>query len=127
MQQVITIAKDGTSSGLQVKPGKGLDLQQLGRDIGVKASTVRASEIAWDEEEQAWFVDVLQEVGKGPLTVAKLCFEARLDREEVDRMAPSIDHKKSPLFTSPVYFGSYDDAVKVEIAYLDALRLKGQF
>src|SRR5690348_14907193 len=65
-KQIITITVEGTMQGLQVKPGQGLDLRQFG-----DAKIVRASEIAWDEEHQAWFVDVLQEAGRGPITFAK--------------------------------------------------------
>ena len=119
MRQVITITPTGGVEGLQVKPGKGVDLTKFGT-----AEVKRASEIVWDADEQAWKVDVLQDAGKGVITVAALAI-ARLEREAVDTLAPSIRHDLSPAFESPVFFDSYDDAVKVEIAYLDALRLKG--
>jgi hypothetical protein len=110
--QVITITRDGVLSGLQVKPGKGLDLRQFG-----KADIVRASEIAWDGEVQAWFVDVIQEAGRGKLTVAKWR-KAGLQGDPA--------HANSTEADDEVYmFDGYDDAVAAEIEYLNALRWQG--
>lgn len=127
-QQVITIETDGTISGLQVKPGKGLDLQKLGKEAGTPAKTVRASEIAWNEMEQVWFIDVLQSAGKGVVTFPKL--KAALST--VDMMTTSeLDYQVGKgawtVKNEVLYFSSYDDAVKIEILYLDALRQKGIF
>lgn len=58
MQQVITIQPDGGMSGLHHKKGKGLDLRQFG-----KVSIRRVSEILWDEDEQNWYVRIID----GPL------------------------------------------------------------
>lgn len=126
-RQVITIGKEGSVSGLQRKPGQGLNLQTMG-----KAKTTRASEILWDEDEQKWYVDVLQEAGKGPVTRDKLM--AVMTETQINDMVneyrpvggflglvANMDGSDPRWMT-----GDYDAAVKVEIAYLDALRLKGQ-
>lgn len=120
-RQVITIQPDGTVSGLQVKPGKGVNLQSLG-----KAKTVRASEIAWDEDAQFWYVDVLQTPGKGPVTLNKF-MDAFIPgtTPPLGDLAPSAQNITDS--NAPIYFSEYPDAVEVEIAYLDALRLRGEF
>jgi hypothetical protein len=126
-RQVITIGRDGSMSGLQRKPGQGLDLRQFG-----KADIKRASLIEWDAERQAWFIDVLQEAGRGKLTFSAFRNSQpeswRADRagDKLTALAPSgwaRDHNGDDV----LLFAEYDEAVKVEIAYLDALRLKGQF
>ena len=115
MHQVITIGPDGSVSGLQRKPGQGLDLRQFG-----KADIKRASLIEWDAAEQAWFVNVVQEAGKGPLTTTKW-------REAGLPGAPDFARDDIMLPGSTYHFDEYDDAVVSEIKYLDALRLSGQF
>ena len=62
MRQVITIGPDGMMSGLQVKPGKGLDLRQFGR-----AEIERASEVLWDSDRQGWIVECRKGVYAGCL------------------------------------------------------------
>lgn len=54
-KQLITIAADGSISGLQMKKGKGLDLRQFG-----PVSIIRSTEIEWDEKKQKWFVHFLR-------------------------------------------------------------------
>lgn len=120
MTQVITIAPNGALSGLQVKPGKGLNLQSMGH-----AQTVRASEIIWEPNNQAWYIDVLQDAGKGVVTGGKL-IEVMDDKTLVALLADTNARVHEDA-RAPVMFDSYDDAVKVEIAYLDALRIKGIF
>lgn len=110
-KQVVTISPDGTISGLQRKPGQGVDLRQFG-----KAAIVRASEIAWDDHLQKWFVDVMQEAGKGPMTLAKW-----LDAGLTICQGGGISAQ------GLLIFDDYDMAVKAEIAFLDALRLRGEF
>lgn len=118
-QQVITITADGTVSGLQRKPGQGIDLRKLG-----PANIKRASLIEWDDERQAWYIDVLQEAGKGVVTGTSY-MDARPSCPAIIDYAPSYRGIKDQ--DDVLYFDEYDDAVKVEVAYLDALRLKGQF
>lgn len=146
--QIITIAPDGAVSGLQRKPGQGMNLQSLGH-----AQTVRASEIAWDETAQAWFVDVLQDAGKGPVTLRR--FEMATQPGETDAMGRATQTRLDFLCggdagwtcadedgtwsdaarfgadwddpTGKLLFRDYDAAVRVEIAFLDALRVRGGF
>lgn len=112
-RQVITIAPSGAMSGLQRKPGQGLDLRQFG-----KADIRRASLIEWAEDVQGWYIHVLQEAGKGRV-------------HENDLKAAGVAVPDGIAFTvgrrGALYFDEYDDAVKVEIIYLDALRAKGRF
>lgn len=126
MKQVISISANGIMSGLQRKPGQGLDLTKFG-----PATVTRASEIVWDEAEQAWKIDVLQEAGKGVVTGKDFCmavagdsmFRAAIGAVQITCIAPTL--RRDTEFAAPLLFGSYDDAVRVEIAYLDALRVKG--
>jgi hypothetical protein len=129
-KQIITITVEGTMQGLQVKPGQGLDLRQFG-----DAKIVRASEIAWSEERQAWFVDVLQDAGKGPITFRQLV--GALDRFADDDPDADLGIKLWLNRTAPkgwsgegdevLHFLDYNEAVKVEIAYLDGLRKQGVY
>jgi hypothetical protein len=118
MKQVITIHRDGSISGLQRKPGQGLDLRQLG-----KAEIRRATEILWNEEEQAWYIHILQGLHATDPLGPFHCGIADVSYEEVSALAPSG--------VRPAYgggyllFNEYDEAVKVEIVVLDALRVKG--
>ena len=121
MKQVITIGADGSMSGLQRKPGQGIDLRSFGH-----AEIERASLVEWDADHQAWYINVLQENGKGIIAIRDLAL-ANFSREQVDALAPSFRNDLAPMWEDPAFFDEYDDAVKVEIAYLDALRLKGQF
>ena len=116
-KQVITITPDGAMSGLQRKPGQGIDLRQFGN-----ADIKRASLIEWDTDEQRWFVDVLQEAGFGLLTPKKWQ-DAGLRFEAVACEFVTGDG----FITEPMLFREYDEAVLAEIMYLDALRLAGKF
>lgn len=119
-KQVITIEPGGAMSGLQRKPNQGIDLRQFGR-----ADIQRASLIEWDADAQAWFINVLQEAGKGPVTLGDYC-QASPARPCIIDYAPSVVTTNTG-WDQVLLFGDYDDAVKVEIAYLDALRLRGRF
>lgn len=110
MRQVISIAADGTMSGLQKKPGQGIDLTQFGT-----AKVERASEIMWEETSQAWYVLPLKGAyANSPLT-------------EDDWTAylpwPPARLKGVQHGTRTLLFSSYDDAVAAEIAFLDEVRL----
>jgi len=130
--QVITIGANGSVSGLQRKPGQGINLQKLGR-----AETVRASLIEWDVDHQKWWINVLQEAGKGDVSFP--LFREATDQTTGEVLAQlnricqfghtseiEIDETSGLCSRSRLMFDDYDDAVRVEIAYLDALRLKGQ-
>lgn len=124
-KQVITIDKAGVMSGLQRKPGQGLDLRQFG-----KADIKRASLIEWSEKHQAWFIDVLQDAGRGLLTADR--FHVATDgsrtkcatHDHLSTVCPSGWREDE---TGLLLFSEYDEAVKIEIEYLDALRLAGRF
>lgn len=147
--QIITIAPDGALSGLQRKPGQGLNLQTLGT-----AKTIRASEIVWDETAQAWFIDVLQDAGRGSVTLRR--FEMATQPGDADGMGSATTMRLDMLcggdagwgcaeadgsacwdsadfgidWDDPrgvLLFRDYDAAVRVEVAFLDALRIRGQF
>jgi hypothetical protein len=134
VQQVITIGTDGTISGLQVKPGKGLDLQALGRAIGVPAKTERVSEIAWDEMEQAWFVEPIRGAFAGKWITFKMFKTATSSEYNSDArlrlhdLAPAgYRIQEDGTGDGLLLFISYEDAVRVEVAFIDAMRAKGQF
>lgn len=119
-QQVITIGPDGIMSGLQVKPGKGVDLTKLG-----KASVVRASEIVWHDEKQLWYVNLLgfTSILSGPLDLPRW-ISADLSNDDLPKgTTAGILYGTHAI----MFFPDYDLAVQAEIAYLDAMRLKGIF
>lgn len=123
IRQVITIAANGVMSGLQRKPGEGLDLRQFG-----KADIKRASLIEWDEAKQSWFIDILQEAGKGKLTYAAFIEQfPGAGTLKLDELCPSGWDVEFPTDKNPLTFTEYHEAVRVEIAYLDALRLAGHY
>lgn len=118
-KQIITIEKGGQVSGLQRKPGQGLNLQTMG-----KAQTERVSEIKWHEDVQAWFVLPIT----GPF--AQCALTQSMWREHVgedlpEGVNPACEGPNPTLFC--LYFADYDLAVKAEIAFLDAARAKGIF
>lgn len=128
MQQVITIAKDGTISGLQHKKGKGIDLRQFGH-----AEIERASEIEWNEVAQCWHVVPLSEnvvrwmLGRSDTRATmKLSHWTRT----VGTAAPE-GSCPVPMMPRPagndcwLGFDDYEDAVKAEVAFLNALRRRG--
>lgn len=124
-QQVITFSPDGTISGLQVKPGRGVDLSTMG-----KAKIVRASEIVWDEDKQAWTIVIQDAPGldyfKGIAVTTSMACKAGINQLLIDYwMAEKAVIPHPDGVDEPLWFASYDDAVKFEIAYLDAWRLKG--
>lgn len=123
MRQVITIEPGGIMSGLQRKPGQGLDLREFG-----KCSIERASEICWDDTAQKWFVKITSRHQgfidrymtfiSGAMT--ELDFECMTGKfGDPNELDPYDDG------TAIAYFDNYDDAVKAEIEFLDAARLKG--
>jgi hypothetical protein len=100
-------------SGLQRKPGQGIDLRQFG-----KADIKRVSEIEFNEKTQMWFVHVL----RGPWQGICLARGHMLDNLGSIPVGGSVNAD-----SLIVEFADYDDAVKAEVAFLDAVRLKGQF
>jgi hypothetical protein len=130
-RQVITITAEGTMQGLQVKPGQGLDLRQFG-----ECKIVRASEIVFSEQHQKWYIDVLQEAGHGPVLIMALA-KVIADEDntpiddELDFQAPEgwgvAENTEGALPEGTLLFNDYNDAVRVEILYLDSLRKQGVY
>jgi hypothetical protein len=110
MAQVVTISPDGSISCLQAKPGKGADFRKLGR-----AEISRASEVLWDQDEQAWYVQIVRGRYNGAVISTLTMAEIGLDRLPVS--------PRQPVGTGlPYFWEDYDDAVKGEIAFLDHVR-----
>lgn len=109
---MITIAPDGTVSGLQVKPGKGLDLRQFG-----KAQIERASEIVWDDTHQRWFVQVTKGKYIGRIISHTFCEEVGFKRYGIDvsYYCGAPDNR--------LVVEDYDEAVRLEIMVLDHIRI----
>lgn len=135
-KQVITISPSGTISGLQVKPGKGLDLRRFGH-----AKIERVSEIVWCEEAQAWFVQVLSRPVRD--WMLETWVDERPEGEVLwshwieakgaaDVLANIFDLKGGTpkgckISMGRMLFQEYEDAVSAEVDFLNALRLKGIF
>lgn len=122
-KQVITVKADGTIEGLQRKPGQGLDLRQFG-----KAVIKRASDIEWQEGDQMWAVRLLGDHAlSGTLVIARSFIEmtAKGDGGTLDPGAVISGDWRVREADNALLFENYDDAVKIEITYLDALRLRG--
>jgi len=124
MQQVISISKDGVLSGLQHKPGKGLDLRTFGA-----AQIERASDILWDATIQRWTISVLQFKVLGPLTACRSMLDKAVGEFAAEFLMSQPGRGFHPLTRNiaddVLTFEDYDDAVKVEIALLDGYRLQG--
>lgn len=117
--QIITIEKTGAVSGLQRKPGQGVNLQKLGH-----AQTERVSEIKWHEDVQAWFVLPIM----GPFAGCALTqgmWREHVGDEAPEGVNPASFGPNPTLFC--LYFEDYDMAVKAEIAFLDHARKAGVF
>ena len=100
---------DGSISGLQMKPGKGVDLREFGR-----ASIKRVSEIAWYERHQAWVVKPLAPdfIADRPLSFGRFV--------SVTKITPDYAHSKDGI----LLFDNYDHAVGAEIVFFNALRMQ---
>lgn len=113
MRQVITIEKDGAVSGLEHKTG--FNLRVLG-----KAAVKRASEIVFDEPEQAWEVVFLNNNEK---TLGSKKLGLWLYHEcGVHSMGLN-----AYVSGSRVFFREYHEAARAEVAVLDYYRLRGVF
>ncbi len=116
--QVITISQDGGMSGLQRKTGKGVDLRQFGH-----ANIERASLIEWDENKQRWWVHIMS----GKYADKALSYNLRRDTIGVPVGTTFYPGSKMTVPGGVYYFEDYDDAVKAEVEFLDALRVRGIF
>ena len=127
--QVVTITPDGGISGLQRKKGKGLDLRKLGH-----AEIERASEITWSENNQLWLVRVLNERAArwmtnppGHSNILKVSHWQRVVTIKCPNGYTLVPVKPYVCDAYWMGFDDYDDAVAAEVAFLDALRVKGIF
>jgi hypothetical protein len=111
-RQVITISPSGQISGLQVKPGKGVDLRQFG-----KAQIERASEIVWDDDHQRWFVQITRGQYAGKIIGHDFCEEVGFKRHGIDvnYYCGAPDNR--------LVVQDYDEAVRLEIMVLDHIRI----
>ena len=134
-QQVITIAPGGAMSGLQRKRGRGVDVRQFGH-----ASIERASEITWNEDQQAWTVHVLNYAAVRWMThtMGREHLGATLGKLQWSRAMPTREMGEASAFASLpkgavelpegwLAFEDYDDAVAAAGAFLDAIRLQAVF
>jgi len=113
MQQVVTIAPDGVVSGLEHKAG--FNMKRLGN-----ASIARASEMIFNEENQAWQVVFLNgnaEMIGLPALDLYLVYKCGIDNMAIDWFCKN----------NKVYFTNYHEAAQAEIKVLDYYRLKGSF
>jgi hypothetical protein len=112
-KQVVTISPDGAVSSLQRK-GDGLDLRDLG-----KVEIQRVSDIQWNNLYQLWFIKIISGPAKGTALTWNVWKEAGfLELPPKSRLIPRI---------GLLAFKEYEDAVKAEIIFLDALRKQGVF
>jgi hypothetical protein len=128
MRQVITINDQGHISGLQVKPGRGFDLRQLGT-----ASIKRASEIVWSETHQKWFVHIMSGKYTDTVVTTGFCHMVGYDvlndpdtSYKSDLYVISTEENSEACSNLPfcIFFDNYEDAVTLEIAVLDHIRFK---
>ena len=108
-KQVVTIGPDGSISGLQVKPGKGVDLRQFGN-----ASIRRASDIVWMEEDQRWMIKILVGQHRGRFVTNLLWFYEAGQHE--------VPETSEIGWADTLYFRDYDDAVEAEKEFFNAIQ-----
>jgi hypothetical protein len=128
MKQVISVSPTGDLTGLQHKPGQGVDLIALSADGGGKADVVRASEVLWNKDAQKWTVQFKEGAG----SYAGRYLDIELVMECMNFRLSTLDEPwvgSCPLSSWPsriFLFPDYDSAIKAEIAVLNALRLGGK-
>lgn len=109
--QVITVSPSGAISGLDRKPGDGIDLKSFGR-----ADVVRASAIEWyDGDERGYYVSFVS----GPRNGQVLGFDEAMSLSPIPPVSKADDGR--------ALWNRYNDCVAAEIAVLDADRLNGRF
>lgn len=111
--QLISILPDGSMVGLQMKPGKGVDLRQFG-----KADIERSSLIEWDAEEQGWYVLILNYRHPDGRVAAVV-----LDRDLFNELTILPRHRTVRESDNAMIYDEYDDAVLCEIEAVQSLRL----
>ncbi len=114
---------------MQRKRGRGIDVRQFGH-----AQIERASEITWNEDQQAWTVHVLN------YAAVRWMMTNTMGREHLGTTLTMIQWLQALPGCPParpkgainlpegwLAFEDYDDAVAAEVAFLDALRLQAVF
>jgi hypothetical protein len=119
-RQIVTVSAGGVISGLQVKPGKGFDLARSGL---ARAAIVRASEIEWSDMWQAWTVRLQTTRHAGQNVSGTMCLSFDLLSWAFSECGGFVVGEE----TGDIYFHDYEMAVRLEVAFLDALRLSGEF
>ena len=107
-KQLITIGVGGSLTSLQMKKDAGLDLRKFG-----PAAIVRSTEIEWDEAQQKWFIRFQQGTRKNTN-----CTLQDLDDTDVSLRL----HQATGGEAGTLYFDEYDDAIRVEVAVIQAMR-----
>lgn len=106
-EQVITINPDGSMETLRQKKGQGVDLREFGA-----VEMERVSEITLDDKSQKYYIRFLS----GPLAgryLSHWLYSLVCGKEIMLMDGPT-----------PVLFEDYEDAVGVEIEFLNTVRLK---
>lgn len=116
MKQIVTISPEGIISGLQRKPGQGLDLRKFGPCTIERASDIRAT-----EDGQRWTVNLMTGPFAGRPLDVDIAYRAGLFAGQ----GAGVDAHLDP--AGVLSFDDYDKAVSVEIRALDGLRLQGEF
>jgi len=119
-KQLITINPDGSIEGLQVKKGRGVDLRQFGT-----ANIERITNIEWAAEEQKWFIRFLLGELAGCLASANV---VRATAGYIENLPCPNPNLTAPVNGTPgtLLWDDYDDAVKAEIAIIQAARKAGR-
>lgn len=115
-KQVITVSLDGKLSGLDHK-NKGLDLRQFG-----KANIQRATLIEWDSYRQLWFIRWECGEHSSDIWTDELFDTFGVD---VESLGGSI-YRDELEDSNIVCFTDYDEAVRAEVAVIQAMQLSGQ-
>lgn len=113
-QQIVTIRSDGTLQGLE-RPGK-FDFKKMG-----KASIQRSTNIVWIEDLQTFAIQFLQDLAP-KIGIAKNLY---LTLPKIVNSRFTLPNRYK-IADSLLCFDSYEEAVKLEIAFLDHLRLTEQ-
>lgn len=108
MEQVITIAPDGSIETLRQKKGQGVDLRAFG-----EVQMERVSEVLLDEDKQEFYVRFL----KGPLAGLEVSEGLYGLIAETDFVLSKADERK--------LFPDYEDAVQAEILIWNFVSLNG--
>lgn len=116
MQQVVTISPEGIISGLQRKPGQGVDLRKFGPCVIARASDIRAT-----EDGQRWTVNLMTGPFAGRALDLDIAYRAGLFRPGAEAVDAHLEAE------GVLSFDDYEKAVMVEIRALDGLRLNGEF